>query len=108
MSVFFKAVLLSVVAFVSVSWLLMKGVALHARIRELHVLQTDQRWPLYQCQTAHAHAARHIDCDKVFQIANTTAWDVVKTVDHLQTFFVFPALTCSVLWATAVLKLLYK
>ena len=108
MSAVFKSLALSLIAFVSTSWLLMKGVAVYKQIMDLKALQAEQRWPLHQCRTAHEFAARHIDCDKVLRIANTSAWDVVKNIDHVQAFFMFPALLCSILWATAVLKLLYK
>lgn len=108
MKLYIQSVLLSFFAFVCLSWLCLKTMTLYREVVALRRTKLEQLWPLQQCVASYENASKFLDCDQAFRIANATAWDIVHTVDHVQAFFVFPALVCCVLWAAVALRLLYK
>lgn len=101
-----KSMLLTFCSFLCTSWLLMRAMELYTQCQALLKLQHEQKWLLQQCSASYAEISKYADCDNTFRIANTSTWHIVRSMD--QAFFVFPALSCCILWIGLVLKSLYK
>ena len=108
MKAVFQFLLFTVVTFVCMSWLAIKTVSLYNVCMDLRQKQQEQQWLVHQCQRSHDEMSKYADCDSAYRLANMSVWHEIQKLDHVQSFLIFPALVCCLLWLLLYGKILYK